>query len=482
MVSIEISRKVFNNVYLPYLQTQNRYEIYWGSAGSGKSFFIAQKYINKLLTQKMCNLLVVRQTGDTNRDSTFALFKQVVNKWNMAQLFHIKESDLRIKCKNGNEIIFKGLDDSEKLKSITFSRGELTDVWIEEASEIEESDFKQLDVRLRGGNVKKQIIISFNPVDINHWLKKFVDKKQDNKMTLHTTYKDNKFLDDEYKILLESYKDTDPYYYDVYCCGNWGVLGQSIFDKNIINRRLSVIRDVKPLRRGLFEYQYVNEKIVDSSIKWVDDDSGYVNIYHDKIQGYPYVIGGDTAGDGSDNFVGQVIDNTTGRQVATLKHQFDEDLYASQMYCLGRYYNDALIGVESNYSTHPIKELKRLGYPKQYLREKEDNLTEGILLKYGFRTDTLTRPIIIANLVSIARDHIVLFNDVTTLEEMLTFSRNPKKRGRPEAANGAHDDCLMAMAITYYIRDQQRHTPIEEPEEIKEKLIDKLIPKNKRIR
>lgn len=478
-VDIRISKKVFNPSFLPYLETDNRYEVYWGGAGSGKSFFIAQKYVHKMLKTKM-NLLVVRQTGDSNRDSTFALFKQVINKWNMTDHFKINESDLRIRCKlNGNEIIFKGLDDTEKLKSITFSKGELTDVWMEEASEAEEASFNQLDVRLRGGKQKKQIIISFNPVNINHWLKRFVDDKQSNKMDLHTTYKQNKFIDEDYKRLLESFKDKDPYYYSVYCLGEWGALGKTIFNAQKVNERLSQIRDIKPIKQGFFVYEYENEKIVDESIRWVDDEQGYIRVFEEPKKGYPYVDGGDTSGEGSDYFIGQIIDNTSGKQVATLRHQFDEDLYAKQMYCLGKYYNSALIGIETNYSTYPVKELQRLNYPSQFMRETEDSITHAITQKFGFQTTKLTRPLILADLVEIVREHTELINDIETLGEMLTFVRNEK--GRAEAQNGCHDDLIMALAITYYVREQQRFTVLEEPQPKRKKLKDKLQPKPKLI-
>ena len=147
-VNIKISKKVFNDVYIPYLGNTDRYLIFYGGAGSGKSFFIVERYIYKILNSKLMNLLTVRATGKSNRDSTFALFKQVINKWHLGMHFKINESDLRIKCLlNGNEIIFSGLDDVEKLKSVTFSKGELTDIWIEEASEILESDFIRKDAR-----------------------------------------------------------------------------------------------------------------------------------------------------------------------------------------------------------------------------------------------------------------------------------------------------------------------------------------------
>ena len=222
LVNIEISKKVFNDVYLPYLDNEDRFLVLYGGGSSGKSHFIAQRYIYKMLKNKRMNLLVVRATGDTNRTSTFALFKQVISQWKLSQHFKIRESDMNIKCKlNNNEIIFKGLDDPEKIKSTTFENGELTDVWVEEASETLESDINQLNVRLRGGTTKKQMILSFNPVDINHWIKKrFIDSKQ--ATVFHTTYKDNNFLSEEDKQALEAFKDIDEYYYQVYCLGSMG--------------------------------------------------------------------------------------------------------------------------------------------------------------------------------------------------------------------------------------------------------------------
>ena len=195
MINVSISKKVFNEKYIPYLDNEDRYLIFYGGGSSGKSYFIVQRYIYKILKQKM-NLLVVRQTGNTNRNSTFALFKQVIKQWNLSQQFKINESDLRIRCVNGNEIIFSGLDDTEKLKSVTFESGELTDIWIEEATEALEEDINQLKVRLRGGKSKKQMVLSFNPVNINHWIKRhFIESGE--ATVCHSTYKDNKFLTED---------------------------------------------------------------------------------------------------------------------------------------------------------------------------------------------------------------------------------------------------------------------------------------------
>ena len=458
---IEIPKKAFNSNFLPYLNNDTRYLVFYGGAGSGKSYFIGERYIYKMLSNDKFNLLVVRNTGKSNRDSTFALFKQIITKWKLYKYFKINESDLRIKCLfNNNEIIFAGLDDVEKLKSITFTKGELTDIWIEEASEILEADFKQLDVRLRGKGTKKQITISFNPIDINHWLKKrFFDIKDENVTIFHSTYKDNDFLDEDYKNLLESYKDTDEYYYNVYCLGMWGVLGKTVFDAKKINERLQNLQE--PIKRGYFNYDYDGTKI--TNIRWVDDKEGYINIYRlPDTKSTRFCIGGDTAGDGSDYYTAHVLDASTGEQVATFKNQFDADIYTRQMYCLGKYYSyfnvtrgikeDALIGIEANFDSYPIRELQRLGYYTQYVREAIDTYTGKTEKKYGFRTTSLTRPTILSALIEIVREHTELLNDRDTLEELLTIIRNEK--GRIEAPDGGHDDMMMGLAIAYEIRSQ----------------------------
>ena len=141
MINVKINKRVFNPKYLPLLNDDTRYIVMFGGGSSGKSYFIVQRFVYKMMRQK-CNLLVVRQTGNTNRDSTFALFKQVISDWNLSDIFTI--TDLRVKCSNGNEVIFRGLDDVEKIKSTTFENGELTDVWVEEATETNEAEIKQM--------------------------------------------------------------------------------------------------------------------------------------------------------------------------------------------------------------------------------------------------------------------------------------------------------------------------------------------------
>lgn len=226
--------------------------------------------------------------------------------------------------------------------------------------------------------------------------------------------------------------------------------GKPVFDtQKLIARKAAA---PKPLKIGYFTYDYDGKTI--TNIKWQNDRNGYIRIY--QVPNSPvvtkYCIGGDTAGEGSDYFTGHVLDARTGIQVATLKHQFDEDQYAKQMYCLGIYYKYALIAIETNFSTFPIKELQRLGYTNQYVREDVDTYTNKPTKHFGFKTTSLTRPTILSGLVEVVREHTNTINDFDTLEELLTIIRNEK--GRIEAPEGGHDDQMMGLAIAHHARDQ----------------------------
>ena len=239
--------------------------------------------------------------------------------------------------------------------------------------------------------------------------------------------------------------------------------GTCVFDKEIVINRLE--RLTRLIKVGYFAYDYDDTKLQGqkiSNIRWVNDKNGYIELYEIPDSNQTYCIGGDTAGEGSDWFTGHVLNAKTGKQVARLRHQMDEDLYVRQMYCLGYYYHyknikknkitPALICIESNFSSYPNKELVRIGYPNLFVREKEDRFTGVMDKSYGFKTTSVTRPVIIAELVKIVRENVELINDRLTLEEMLTFVRNEK--GRPEAQQGTHDDLVMGLAISYYARSQ----------------------------
>ena len=458
-ISIKINKEVFNDIYLPLLDNYDRYVVLYGGGSSGKSYFIAQWMVYRLIHPERFNLLVVRQTGDTNSKSTFPLIKQVIKDWKLYEYFKINESDKRIKCLfTGNEVAFAGLDDVEKIKSITFENGELTEIWVEEATECSEEDINQLKVRLRGGKSKKQMVLSFNPINIQHWIKRhFIDSKL--ATVVFSTYKDNKFLTEDDKKALEDLKNTDEYTYNVYCLGQWGILGKTVFDAKKITERLNTVP--KPLKTGYFDYDYDGLSI--NNIRWVDDENGFIKLYRlpGMVHTTKYCIGGDTAGEGSDYFTAYVLDAKTGEQIASLRNQFDADLYTRQIYCLGKYYayedrngvkEDALIGIECNFDSYPIRELQRLGYENQYIREQLDSYTGKLEKKYGFRTTSLTRPTIISYLIGLVREHTELINDSEILEELLTIVRNEK--GRIEAPEGGHDDQMMGLAISYEIRNQ----------------------------
>lgn len=456
-----------NATFLPLFFDTHRYLVLKGGGGSGKSIFAGRKVLERVTSEPGHRWLVCRKVQKTIRESCFKQLIGQIMDYYPDSGYKINKSDMVITFANSSEIIFAGLDDVEKLKSIY----NITGIWIEEASELLESDFNQLDIRLRGETAYyKQIILTFNPVSVLHWLKKrFFDfdisdpaerEKAIKRTRIHeSTYKDNRFLDAEAIQTLEAFKGTDEYYYSVYCLGMWGVTGKSVFDSKAVMQRL--LENIQPARTGYFTYSDDGIRLTD--IAWVDDPKGFIRIYAEPEKGVPYVLGGDTAGDGSDKFVGQVIDNRTGKQVCVLRHQFDEDLYAKQCYCLGLLYNTALIGIETNYSTYPTMELERLRYPKLYVRESIDDFTHKVKQSYGFITSSKTRPVILAGLIKAVREDINSVCDEDTLQEMLTFVRN--EQYRPEAEAGAHDDCVMALAIAHGIREQQSYLSDTETED-----------------
>lgn len=229
---VDVSRKVFNDAFLPslflYDTRRYRYLSYLGGAGSGKSVFLTQRTVLRVLREPGHRILVVRKVASTLRNSVYRLFKDVIGDWGLSHLFTFSDSYLNIRCVNGSEIIFVGLDNAEKLKSVAG----ITSIWCEEATELSEKDFNQLDLRLRGrAEHHKEVCLSFNPISETHWLKKrFYDVVRDDVFTLTTTYKDNRFLDDHYVEVLEALKDSDPVYYAVYCLAQWGSTGNLVWN------------------------------------------------------------------------------------------------------------------------------------------------------------------------------------------------------------------------------------------------------------
>lgn len=284
-IKLDIDPVVFNPIYLKYqFHNNNRYQIYFGGSSSGKSFSLAQRTVLDVLGGKR-NYLVVRNVQSTIRRSCLNEITKAINSFHLSEYFSINKTDMVITCNLSNkQILFCGLDDVEKVKSITPIDGVITDIWVEEATECEYKDIKQLDKRLRGrSRVIKRLTLSFNPILKDHWLyteyfdiweddKQYIEK--DNVSILKTTYKDNDFLTPDDIVALEN--ETDKYYYQVYTLGNWGVLGAVIFK----NWRVEDFSDM--------EKTFDNHR---HGVDWgfAEDPFAYIKSHYDKRRKRLYV-------------------------------------------------------------------------------------------------------------------------------------------------------------------------------------------------
>ena len=262
-------------------QSKKRYIAMKGSAGSGKSVDTAQNYILRLMQDKGRNLVAMRKSDITNRDSTFAeltgsLYKMFGDK--AEAYWKINRSPLGLMCRhNGNQIIFRGMNDDrqrEKLKSITFPKGKLTDVWMEEATEFTQADFEIIDDRLRGNLPEGQfyqIRMTFNPVNKSHWIKKnFFDIPDPNVLTHHSTYLGNRFIDEAYKQRMERRKIVDPEGYQIYGLGEWGEIGGLILHNWEIKEISQNLNDYDDIAIGQdFGYNHANAILL---LGWKDDN------------------------------------------------------------------------------------------------------------------------------------------------------------------------------------------------------------------
>ena len=248
-----------NDAYLPYLEATQYTQIFFGGSSSGKSYFLAQRAVKDNV--EGYNYLICRNVGNTIKKSVFNEICKSISNMGLSSYYRINRTDLTITNKiNNKQILFAGLDDVEKLKSITPIDGVLERVWIEEATEVRREAYLQLKKRLRGRtNKHKGIIISFNPVLKTHWIyKEFFEGrwdesknlyKDDRTIILKTTYKDNKYLtpDDIYELEHEK----DEYFYNVYTLGNWGILGNVIFKNWTTQDLSSMVKSFDKIHNGL---------------------------------------------------------------------------------------------------------------------------------------------------------------------------------------------------------------------------------------
>ena len=198
-----------------------------GSAGSAKSYFITQKLIVRACREPI-KILVCRRYGSTIRNTCFSLFKEILSKWKLLPFVKIRETDFNIRFSNGSEIIFIGLDEETKLLSLNG----IGAIFIEEAYEVPKPIVEQLNLRLRGKTQNQQIIMAFNPISANHWLKEFCDNPPSSFMFVHSTYKDNPFLNAEYIQQLEELYVRNPAKARVFCDGEWGVDAEGLVITN----------------------------------------------------------------------------------------------------------------------------------------------------------------------------------------------------------------------------------------------------------
>ncbi len=252
--------KVVNKSFYPLMTNKDRWLILIGGAGSGKSFFATQKWLVRIMKAaaegRSHRFLCLRKTQPAARKSLLALYRECISVFGLSDSVQINKTDMTITL-FGSEIIITGMDDEEKIKSIHGISG----IWLEEATEFTHRDFLQLDIRLRGLLPDyKQIILSFNPIDEQHWIRQELfddalqaeleaaikdgtkivrrvfttmvdDKPIETAMTvMHSDCDDNDFIDPEYKAVLVRLGEQDLNFYKVYRLGMWGVLKGLIFE------------------------------------------------------------------------------------------------------------------------------------------------------------------------------------------------------------------------------------------------------------
>lgn len=199
-----------------------------GSAGSAKSYFITQKLIIRALNEKI-KILVCRRYGTTLRNTCFSLFKDILTKWKLTEYVKIRETDFTIRFPNGSEIIFMGLDEETKLLSLN----NIGAIFIEEAYEVPKPIVEQLNLRLRGNTENQQILMAWNPINRNHWLYDFCEVNPPQSFIyLHSTFRDNPFLNAQYIKELEEMYTRNPAKARIFCDGLWGVDSEGLVITN----------------------------------------------------------------------------------------------------------------------------------------------------------------------------------------------------------------------------------------------------------
>ena len=265
-INLNLKSSLFVPKFFPLLlDYSHRWEVYMGSAGSSKSYFITQKLVIRACREPI-KILVCRRYGTTIRNTCFSLFKDILDKWQLTQFVKIRETDFNIKFPNGSEIIFLGLDEETKLLSLN----NIGCVFIEEAYEVPKPIVEQLNLRLRGATKNQQIIMAFNPISKNHWLYDFCEvNPPESFLYTHSTYKDNPFLNKEYVASLEELYKRNPQKARIFCDGEWGVDAEGLV---ITNWKEEDFDEMALAASGL-------ERRVGMDLGWVDKSAIIDSLY-----------------------------------------------------------------------------------------------------------------------------------------------------------------------------------------------------------
>ncbi len=271
--------EVFNRNIFEVLTDYSHFtEVHYGGGSSGKSHGVVQKVVLKALQdwKHPRKILWLRKVGATIADSLFQDVKSCLIDFKVWGLCEWNKTDNRVTLPNGSVFLFKGMDNSEKIKSI---KG-ISDVVMEEASEFNLNDYTQLTLRLREKkHLYKQIYLMFNPVSKLNWVYKYFFAGEPHKNTLikQSSYKDNKFLDEMTRDNLEDLANRNPAYYKIYALGEFATLDKRVFpkyDTEILNKE-----DLRHIPSYFaLDYGYVN------------DPSAFIHVKVDKKNKRLYIL------------------------------------------------------------------------------------------------------------------------------------------------------------------------------------------------
>lgn len=247
--------KVIDKIYSFLEDDKHKINLIYGGAGSGKSYTVAQYILLEIIAKHPNKtILVTRKYNPSLKLSSIKLFKELLEN-SIPLPYKERKAEQCLIFPNGCEVYFRGLDDPEKIKSMEFNF-----IWLEEATEFTQDDYEQLRLRLRKAthDTRNRMFLTFNPIGKHSWIyKHFFQEKQKDTAILHTTYKDNPFLEKEYVEMLENLVNTDRYYYEVYVLGKFAELFNVIYDNWEVIRENQLPKDFDEIIYGV-DFGYNN--------------------------------------------------------------------------------------------------------------------------------------------------------------------------------------------------------------------------------